>query len=78
MKEHYTYDALVQFLYREMPADSAAATARLIDEDLEAQALFSDLALAKMQLPKVQFHPSQSVINNILQYSTKTALEAQF
>ncbi len=77
MEENYTYESmLVQFLYRETPAGEAAATAEWIEEDPELQQMYADLMLAKMQLPKVQFNPSPAVLDNILQYSTKTALEA--
>lgn len=76
MKETYTYDALVQFLYREMPAHEAVEMVEHLDEDPELRAMFDDLLLAKTQLPKIQFNPSTAVLNNILQYSTKTALEA--
>jgi predicted negative regulator of RcsB-dependent stress response len=78
MEETYTYyDDLVQFLYHEMPAGEAVEMAHLIEEDPGVQAMFQTLQLAKTQLPKVQFNPSQAVLNNILQYSTKTALEAR-
>jgi hypothetical protein len=78
MEETYTTeDALVQYMYREMPADDAAEMAHLLDEDPELHAMFTDLMNAKTQLPKVQFNPSSTTIQNILTYSTKTALEAQ-
>ena len=78
MEETYTYyDDLVQFMYHEMPAGEAAEMAHLIEEDPEMHATFNSLMQAKNQLPKVQFNPSQAVLNNILQYSTKTALEVQ-
>lgn len=77
MEEKYTYDALVQFLYHEMPADEAVVMAEQLESDDTLRAVFSDLAEAKMQLPKARFNPSPAVLNNILQYSTKTALEAQ-
>jgi predicted negative regulator of RcsB-dependent stress response len=78
MKETYTYyDDLVQFLYHEMPAVEAVEMAHLIEEDADVHAMFQTLQLAKTQLPKVQFNPSQAVLSNILQYSTKTALEAR-
>ncbi len=77
MEEKYTYDALVQFLYREMPADEAVLMAEQLEDDAALRAMFSDLTQAKTQLPKARFNPSPAVLNNILQYSTKTALEAQ-
>ncbi|MEZ4966922.1 MAG: hypothetical protein R2791_16895 [Saprospiraceae bacterium] len=76
MEETYTYNELVQYLYHEMPAEGAAEMAHLLDEDPETRAMFEDLALAKTQLPKARFNPSQTALNNILQYSTKTAFEA--
>ncbi len=33
MEENYTYNSLVQFLYREMPADEAVMVAQHIDDD---------------------------------------------
>lgn len=79
MEQTYTIeDALVQFMYREMPADEAAEVAHLLEEDSEVQSMFNSLLRAKTQLPKVQFNPSSKTIQNILEYSTKTALEAQY
>lgn len=77
MEENYTYDSLVQFLYREMPAAEAVLMSQEIDHDPSMRAMFDDMLLAKTQLPKARFNPSSAVLNNILQYSTKTALEAQ-
>ncbi|MCW5922936.1 MAG: hypothetical protein KIS77_11365 [Saprospiraceae bacterium] len=77
MEETYTdNNALVQFLYREMPAEEAVEMASKIEADLEMRAMFDALLLAKIQLPKVRFNPSTAALNNILQYSTKTAYEA--
>ncbi len=78
MKETYTYqDALIQFLYHEMPAEQAADMVQAIEDDPAINAEFFALRQAKTKLPKVQFNPSTASIHNILQYSTKTALEAQ-
>ena len=78
MEETYTYDALlVQFLYRELSAGDAVEMAHLIEEDSEIGADFSMLLSAKAQLPKALFNPSPSVLQNILHYSAKTALELQ-
>lgn len=77
MQENYTYDALIQFLYHELPADEALEIANQLEEEPELRTEFDMLREIKMQLPKVQFNPSSAVITNILQYSTKTAFEAQ-
>lgn len=77
MDETYTYDAqMVQFLYRELSASDAFEMAHLIEHDANAGAEFIHLLFAKAQLPKVQFNPSSAVLQKILQYSAKTALEA--
>jgi hypothetical protein len=76
MEENYTFNALVQFLYREMPAEEAVEMAHLIENDPQMRAMFDELLLAKIQLPKAKFNPSRTALNNILQYSTKTAFEA--
>lgn len=79
MEETYTYDAqMVQFLYRELSAGDAVEMAHLIEEDTEIGADYNAMLFAKAQLPKVLFNPSPSVLQNILQYSAKTALEAHF
>lgn len=77
MKETFTYDDVVQFMYREMPASEAGAMSHLLETDEDMKAMYEDLLVAKNQLPKVLFNPPSSVLNAILQYSTKTALEAQ-
>ncbi|MBV6443646.1 MAG: hypothetical protein DYG98_00345 [Haliscomenobacteraceae bacterium CHB4] len=76
MEENYTLNAMVQFLYREMPAEEAVEMAHLIEQDPNMRAMFDDLLLAKVQLPKARFNPSNAALDNILQYSTKTAFEA--
>ena len=67
MEETYTFNALVQFLYHEMPASEAVEMAHFLDEDPEARAQFDALLTAKTQLIKARFNPSQAAINNILQ-----------
>lgn len=78
MEETYTIeDALVQFMYHEMSAHEAAQMSQVLKEDLELRDEYSALLTAKNQLPKVQFNPSSKTLQNILDYSTKTALETQ-
>ena len=77
MEENYTYDSLVQYLYHDMPADEAVLMTQQLEENAELRSTFEELLQAKNQLPKAQFNPAPAVLNNILQYSTKTALEAQ-
>ncbi len=77
MEETYTYDALVQFLYHELSAQEVAEMTNSLEDDIEMLAVFHSLATAKAQFPKVQFVPATGTLNNILQYSAKSMLEAQ-
>jgi hypothetical protein len=77
MEKNYTYESLVQFLYHDMPADAAVLMTHDLEENPELRTMFDSLLRAKNQLPKAHFNPTPAVLNNILQYSTKTALEAQ-
>ncbi|MCY7329375.1 MAG: hypothetical protein LH618_12555 [Saprospiraceae bacterium] len=73
MEKTYTYhDALVQFIYHEMPAAAAVEMVAMIEDDPDLHAEFNSLLLAKTQLPKVQFHPSQMTLDNIMRYSAKS------
>lgn len=77
MEETYTYDAqMVQFLYRELDVAEAVEMTHLIEENAHISKDFKALLFAKAQLPKVQFHPSNQVLQNILQHSAKSAFEA--
>ncbi len=78
MKETYTYQPLVQFVYHELSAADAVEMAHSIEGDAFLHAEFNLLLKAKAQLPKALFSPSQTSVNKILQYSAKAALEAQY
>lgn len=77
MKESYTNNALIQFLYHELPVEETINVIDALEHDAVFRADYDELHLAKNQLPKVQFNPSSAVLNNILLYSAQTALEAQ-
>ncbi|MEQ1743897.1 MAG: hypothetical protein ABMA02_00600 [Saprospiraceae bacterium] len=77
MQENYLYDELVQFLYHDTTTEEAEKTAKLLKEDPDVLEQFDRMLTAKNLLPKAHFDPAPAVITNILQYSTKTALEAQ-
>lgn len=76
MKETYTYDALVQFLYHELSAQEVTEMTHSLEVDVEMLAVFQSLNAAKAQFPKVQFMPSSGTLNNILQHSANTMMEA--
>jgi hypothetical protein len=76
MQENNTLDNLVQFIYRELPADQARSTASSIEKDLDLMLVYQELTAAKAQLPKALFNPPSDVLRNILHYSTSTAMGA--
>jgi hypothetical protein len=77
MEESYTnQEATVLMLYHELTADLMAGLTERLHEDADLRESFSGLSIAMGHLPRVMFDPSQKVLNNILQYSTKTAMEA--
>lgn len=77
MKETYTYDALVQFLYHELSAQEVVEMTSLLEDDVEMLAVLQGFASAKAEFPKVQFMPSATTLNNILKYSAQSMLEVQ-
>lgn len=77
MEDSYIQNALVQFLYHEMPADEAYDFSQLIRTTPELSAQHNRFLKAKTQMPQALFNPSGATLTNIMQYSAKTALEAR-
>lgn len=75
MKDFHTYANLVRFAYRDTSANEAVSMADSIENNFDMRLEFEEILFAKQQLPKVQFNPSSTTLNNILQYSAKTAME---
>jgi hypothetical protein len=75
MEESHTLNALVQFIYHDMPAGEAVTqTTRILLNDISLKGAYTEMLAAKTELPKVLFSPSSEVVNRILQYSAKTAV----
>jgi len=72
MEESYIQNALMQFLYRELPADETIEMTELMAATPEIRCLFNSYFGAKAKLPKALFNPSTAAFNNVLQYSAKT------
>ena len=72
MDETHTLDALVQFLYHDMPAKDAYLTAKVLENNTDMRAMYVEMMASKVLLPKVTFTPSSGVMNRILQYSATT------
>lgn len=75
MKQKFTQNHLVKYLYSETSASERLAIDEALASDITLQDQYNELLSAYQQLPKVSFSPSKSAVNNILAYSKRTALE---
>lgn len=72
MNDTHTLDALMQFLYHDLPAGEAFLSVQMLEQRPDLREAYHELWVGKTQLPKVQFNPSPEVLNRILQYSATT------
>ena len=77
MKQSYTENDLLKYLYNETSVSDTLAIEEALAEDRNLLAAYKGIQEAHNQLPKVQFSPSLSSIDKILSYSKQTALEEQ-
>ncbi|MEM1322576.1 MAG: hypothetical protein AAGG75_20090 [Bacteroidota bacterium] len=75
MKQKFTQNLLVRYLYKETTAAETMMVADALYEDRRLYEQFEDLLESKNQLPEVRFTPSASAIQNILRYSEQSAVE---
>jgi hypothetical protein len=71
MAKRYTSESLLSFLYREtIPQDTRAIQRELaVDAILREQ--FHELDMARREIPKVTFAPSNQSVLRILEYSKR-------
>ena len=77
MKQSYTENDLLKYLYNETSVSDTLAIEEALAEDRNLLEAYKGIQEAHNQLPKVQFSPSLSSIDKILSYSKQTALEEQ-
>jgi hypothetical protein len=75
MKQSFTPNHLVKYLYHETTASENLAIDEAIAQDRVVADEYGQLLEAYQQLPKVKFNPSKSSIQQILGYSKRAALE---
>ncbi len=75
MKQKFTSNDLVHYLYNEVGATERLAMDEALCDDLRLKEEYHGLREAYQQLPKVTFRPSSPTIQLILKYSERTALE---
>ena len=78
MEKNFTKNLLIKYLFNEVTQAEKFKIEDALYDNWELHELYDDLVKAYRTLPKVQFSPKASTIQNILAYSSeRTALEPQ-
>lgn len=77
MKQRFTPNSLVKYLYTETSASETLAIQEALREDEALRREYQELRRAYRQLPKVTFHPAKSTLEAIRNYNKQTAFERQ-
>ena len=77
MKQTFTSEDLIRFLYKETSASETMAMQQALQEDLLLREEYRELRKGYEQLPKVTFSPAPATLQHILQYSKHSALKEQ-
>lgn len=77
MKQTFTSDHLLRYIYKETSTCETLAVEVALREDDQLWDKYEMLHEAYRQLPKATFRPSSKAIQNILAYSKQTAVEKQ-
>lgn len=75
MKQKFTPNHLIKYLYKETSAVETLAISEALGEDNHLSEQYKKLASSFQQLPKVKFNPSPASIQNILKYSQQAIVE---
>lgn len=77
MKITFTQNDLIRFIYKETSLEETQVIREALCVDSILRNEYDSLLEGYKVLPKVKFSPSKSAIQNILDYSSISALEAQ-
>jgi len=69
MKQSFTQQHLVKFLYRETSTSEMLSVNEALHQDPVLRQEYDQLMQAQQQLPRVQFRPAAASIHRILKYS---------
>jgi hypothetical protein len=75
MKQTFTINDLVRFLYHETSIQESMTLANELAENVILKEQFEDLLEGKSSLERGGFTPSSKVLKNIMVHSRKTCLE---
>lgn len=78
MKQKFTQNHLVRFIYKETNAAESMAIINAIDNSYDLREQYNELLNSYQQLPKASFQPKRTSIENILNYSKTTSVQPQF
>lgn len=70
MKNTFTEELLLKYLYHETSPSETQAVESALDTDWHLRERYEALEMAYRNLPKVTFSPKQSTLQNILKYSS--------
>jgi hypothetical protein len=76
MKQKFTPDHLIRYIYKETSVSESLAIEAAMAEDWNLYEAYEELHKAYAQLPKVTFAPKPSSIRNILKYSANSGVPA--
>lgn len=77
MKQNFTPNHLIKYLYKETSASETLAIKEALMENPVLFEEYQELLNAYQMFPKVKFNASPSAMKNILGYSQRTTLEKQ-
>lgn len=70
MRNNFTEELLLKYLYHETSPAETQAVESALDTDWQLRERYAALEMAQQQLPKVTFAPRESTLQNILKYSS--------
>ncbi len=74
MQENFTTNDLIRFIYHETNASETLAIDEALRENSYLYEEYERLMESFQSLPKVQFRPSNTTVDSILNYSRHTTL----
>ncbi len=77
MKQTYTQNHIVRYIYKDASLTEQFEIEHAIHEDKSLWKEYKSLMKAVKLLPKVSFLPSKNVLQDLMVYSSITALEAK-